>query len=89
LGESADDIRAIVVRVRLVNSGLWTLTIGEGGSGLDPSTLYLTAVINGGQSGLRASISTVPEPSSAALASIGETIACALAYRRRAASISG
>jgi uncharacterized protein (TIGR03118 family) len=69
----------------LVNSGLWGLTFGSNGNGLDQNTLYITAGINGYRDGLLASISAVPEPSSIILLGVGLALTTFTALRRRSA----
>ena len=68
----------------LVNSGLWGLRFGNGGSGGDPNTLYFAAGIDDEQHGLFGSFTPVPEAATtgvcAALALVG---LCALAHHRR------
>jgi uncharacterized protein (TIGR03118 family) len=46
----------------IINSGLWSLTFGNGGSGGLPNTLYFTAGINDERDGLVGAIDPVPEP---------------------------
>jgi uncharacterized protein (TIGR03118 family) len=50
----------------LVNDGLWALTFGNGNAGSNPSTLFLTAGLNGEADGLFAKINA-PEPATLAL----------------------
>lgn len=46
----------------LANDGLWALTFGNGNTGSDPLSLYLTAGLNDEADGLFARIRFVPEP---------------------------
>ena len=46
----------------ITNVGLHSITLGNGGSGGDPETLYLTAGLGGEQHGLLATLNVVPEP---------------------------
>jgi len=63
----------------LVNDGLWGLTVGNGGNGGSPFSLYITAGPNGETGGLFARIDAVPEPSTILLGAAGFAI---LAWRR-------
>ncbi len=63
--------------------GLWDLTFGNGGSGGNPNTLYVTDGINGETDGLFAAITPVPEPSSMLLLASALPLA---AIRRRRSS---
>ena len=69
----------------IVNSGLWALAFGNGGSGFDPNTLYFTAGIAREQHGLFGSLglAPVPEPGTMALLSTGLGGLMALCRRRR------
>ncbi len=55
----------------LVNDGLWGLTFGNGGSGGDPNSLYITAGLNDEENGLFARIEQVPEPATLSLLGAG------------------
>lgn len=58
----------------ILNSGLWALAFGNGGTGSSPDTLYLTAGPNNQTGGLFAEInsaSAVPEPSTLVLGGAG------------------
>ncbi|GAC1347438.1 MAG: TIGR03118 family protein [Acetobacteraceae bacterium] len=66
--------------------GLWAMKFGNGGSGGDVNTLYVTDGINGERGGLLAAV-TVPEPPSlAVLLSGGLAFAAAAAWRGRTPS---
>ncbi len=67
----------------LINSGLWALTFGNGGSGGNPNTLYFAAGINGEADGLLGAIAPIPEPGTLGLLAIGVLSLCG-ARRRRA-----
>jgi uncharacterized protein (TIGR03118 family) len=64
----------------LINDGLWGLTFGNGGSGGNTHTLYLTAGLNDEADGLFAQINAVPEPGTLSLLAIGAGI---VAWKRR------
>jgi len=65
----------------IFNDGLWALTFGNGGSGGNKNSLYLTAGLNDETDGLFARIDPVPEPGTLALLGIGGAV-LALARRR-------
>jgi uncharacterized protein (TIGR03118 family) len=65
----------------IFNDGLWGLTFGNGGSGGNTNSLYLTAGLNGEADGLFARIDAVPEPGTLALLGAGGAV-LAIARRR-------
>jgi uncharacterized protein (TIGR03118 family) len=71
----------------IINSGLWSLTFGNGGNGGLKNTLYFTAGINSENDGLVGAIDPVPEPGTWLLVGIGTM--CLRGWRRRAARIKG
>jgi uncharacterized protein (TIGR03118 family) len=72
----------------LVESGLWGLTFGNGGSGGSPDTLYFTAGIGGETHGLFGSINPAPapEPSQFVTLALGILSITVLVRRRREAN---
>jgi uncharacterized protein (TIGR03118 family) len=65
----------------IINSGLWSITFGNGGNGGNPNTLYFTAGINGEANGLFGALAAVPEPATVLL--LGAGLAGLLFARRR------
>ena len=55
----------------LAIDGLWALTIGNGGSGGSPNSIYFTAGPNGEADGLFGSLTVAPEPSTWAMMLLG------------------
>ena len=68
----------------IVNSGLWGLQFGNGGSGGNTNTLYFSAGIDNYADGLFGSIQFVPEPGPIALISFGAALCGGIGFARRA-----
>ncbi len=66
----------------VINSGLWSLTFGNGGSGGSPDILYFSAGINGEADGLFGAIAPIPEPGTLALLGAGVLGLCGMRWRR-------